>query len=604
MERLAAYGEPVDGTPFGRYRLIELLGRGGMGEVWRAHDTDTDRIVAIKVLPPHFSDNEEFQKRFRREAHAAAGLNSPHVVPIHNYGEIDGRLYVDMRLIEGRDLQAVLAEGPLEPKRAVRIIEGVALALHAAHQIGLVHRDVKPSNILLDGNDFAYLIDFGIARAIGESRMTQTGNTIGTFQYIAPERLGTGAVEDARVDIYSLACVLYECLAGDPPFDGDTMAGLVGKHLSNSPPRPSITQPGVPPAVDEVIATGMAKDPDQRYATTVELANAAHDAITTPLALPGEPTLLAAATRPASAPAARQQSAEPTQPATQQSPPDDGAGSPHHLLETQPAPETVPATPKPWWSRQRRQVKLGLIAATVVILAASASITGYLLRQPSTISQPSTTSTTTAPTTTTSTTAPPVAEAALEGLLLSPDQINTAMGATGMTVTETPTAMDESRAADEACRPLVGPLIAQAYAGSGWSASREQVLSVHEPGQRWTHTRGDQGVVLFASAHDADAFFTASARQWTACANRQFNETGAQLTVWTVGPVSNTNGTLSATATYGGSNTSVPLTTCPRALTVANNVVIDVSACFSNHSVQSDAAVNIAHQIAAKVPTT
>jgi serine/threonine protein kinase len=124
--------------------LIELLGRGGMGEVWRAHDTDTDRIVAIKLLPAHFSDNEEFQRRFRREAHAAAGLNSPHVVPIHNYGEIDGRLYVHMRLIEGRDLQSVLAEGPLEPRRAVRIIEGVALALHAAHQVGLVHRDVKP----------------------------------------------------------------------------------------------------------------------------------------------------------------------------------------------------------------------------------------------------------------------------------------------------------------------------------------------------------------------------------------------------------------------------------------------------------------------------
>ncbi len=117
MERLAAYGEPVQGTPFGRYRLIELLGRGGMGEVWRAHDTDTDRIVAIKVLPAHLSDDVMFQQRFRREAHAAARLNNPHVIPIHNYGEIDGRLYVDMRLIEGRDLEEVLADGPLEPGR-------------------------------------------------------------------------------------------------------------------------------------------------------------------------------------------------------------------------------------------------------------------------------------------------------------------------------------------------------------------------------------------------------------------------------------------------------------------------------------------------------
>jgi serine/threonine-protein kinase len=155
--------------PFGRYRLVELLGRGGTGEVWRAHDTGTDRIVAIKLLPANSSQNREFEQRFRREAHAAARLNTPHVIPIHDYGEIDGRLYVCMRLIEGRDLQTVLADGPLEPARAVRVIEHVAIALHAAHEVGLLHRDVKPSNILLDKNDFAYLIDFGIARAADET---------------------------------------------------------------------------------------------------------------------------------------------------------------------------------------------------------------------------------------------------------------------------------------------------------------------------------------------------------------------------------------------------------------------------------------------------
>ncbi|OBF88485.1 hypothetical protein A5791_17610 [Mycobacterium sp. 852002-51163_SCH5372311] len=271
-----------DGTPFGRYRLVELLGRGGMGEVWRAHDTETDRIVAIKVLPANLSDDKDFQQRFRREAHAAARLNSPHVIPIHNYGEIDGRLYVDMRLIEGRDLGAVLADGPLEPGRAVRIIEQVAKALHDAHQVGLLHRDIKPSNILLDRDDFAYLIDFGIARVADETRMTKSGYMIGTFQYIAPERLDSGT-EDARADIYSLACVLYECLTGSPPFDGTTMARLVAAHLSTPPPRPSINQPNVPPQADEVIATGMAKDPDERYATTIELADAARDAITTPI---------------------------------------------------------------------------------------------------------------------------------------------------------------------------------------------------------------------------------------------------------------------------------------------------------------------------------
>ena len=285
----------MEGTPFGRYRLIELLGRGGMGEVWRAHDTKTKRIVAIKVLPAHLADDNEFVQRFRREAEAAAQLNSPHVVPIHTYGEIDGRLYVDMRLIEGRDLQTVLAEGALEPARAVRIIEGVALALHAAHQVGLMHRDVKPSNILLDGNDFAYLIDFGIARAADGTRMTKTGSTIGTFAYIAPERLEGEGVEDARVDIYSLACVLYECLTGEPPFAADTMPRLMMAHLHTPPPRPSITRLDVPARVDEVIATGMAKNPDQRYATTIELADAARDAITAPIQRPaaGPPTVRA-----------------------------------------------------------------------------------------------------------------------------------------------------------------------------------------------------------------------------------------------------------------------------------------------------------------------
>ena len=276
----------MEGTPFGRYRLVELLGRGGMGEVWRAYDTATDRMVAIKLLPTDLSDDETFQQRFRRESHAAARLNNPHIIPIHFYGDIDGRLYVDMRLIEGRDLQSVLADGPLEPARAVRIIEQVAKALHATHKVGLVHRDVKPSNILLEDDDFAYLIDFGIARAIEEPRLTKTGNTIGTFHYMAPERLVDYASDDARADIYSLTCVLYECLTGRPPFDSANVGSLIAAHLTAPPPQPSIWQADVPPQVDEVIATGMAKDPGQRYATTVELADAARNAITGPIQRP------------------------------------------------------------------------------------------------------------------------------------------------------------------------------------------------------------------------------------------------------------------------------------------------------------------------------
>ncbi|WP_231983724.1 serine/threonine-protein kinase, partial [Mycobacterium sp. E2733] len=156
-------GPMVEGTPFGRYRLVELLGRGGMGEVWRAYDTAMDRVVALKVLLATVAEDPAYVERFRREAHAAAGLDEPHVIPIYDFGEIDGRLYVTMRLVTGRDLQTLLAQGPLEPARAIAIIDQIASALHAAHRVGLVHRDVKPSNILIAEHDFAYLIDFGIA---------------------------------------------------------------------------------------------------------------------------------------------------------------------------------------------------------------------------------------------------------------------------------------------------------------------------------------------------------------------------------------------------------------------------------------------------------
>src|SRR6476469_9358238 len=250
-----------------------------MGDVWRAYDTVTDRVVAVKVLPAHLANDQTFQERFRREARAAAGLNNPHVVPIHDCGEIDGRRFVDMRLIEGEDLGTLLGRGPLQPARAIRVVEQIASALFAAHKIGLVHRDVKPSNILVAEDDFSYLIDFGIARAAGETKLTATGNVVGTWPYMAPERFTTGQ-SDTRSDIYALTCVLYECLTSSRPFPGNSVEQQIAGHLTTPPPRPSISRPEVTPGLDAVIAAGMAKDPDNRYATTTEMARAARSAIT------------------------------------------------------------------------------------------------------------------------------------------------------------------------------------------------------------------------------------------------------------------------------------------------------------------------------------
>ena len=183
------------GSRFGHYRLIRLRGEGGFGQVWEAEDTVMDRVVAIKLLKPAYSGNQTFRQRLYREARTAGRLHEPHVVPIHGCGEIDGQLYIDMRLIDGTDLQGVLArEGPLGPARAVGIVRQIAAALDAAHADDLIHRDVKPANVLLSSDDFACLVDFGLANAASDAKLTSTGTTIGTFAYMAPERLNNAGV--------------------------------------------------------------------------------------------------------------------------------------------------------------------------------------------------------------------------------------------------------------------------------------------------------------------------------------------------------------------------------------------------------------------------
>ncbi|MUL67855.1 serine/threonine protein kinase [Mycobacterium sp. CBMA 234] len=266
---------------FGRYELLSLLGAGGMGQVWRARDLQTNRVVALKVLPENSADDAEPRERFRRECEAVAQLTEPHVIPIHDFGDIDGRLYLNMRLVDGTDLRTLIRQdGALSPRRAVAIVAQVAGALQAAHDVGLVHRDVKPSNILVCANDFAYLIDFGIAHAAEDLTLTKAGQTIGTAAYMAPEAIGAAVKAHSQVDVYALACVLYECLTGSPPFTSELgVQGLIAHHLYTPPPKPSATNSDVPVAFDAIIAKGMAKNPDDRYQTVQQLAASARAAV-------------------------------------------------------------------------------------------------------------------------------------------------------------------------------------------------------------------------------------------------------------------------------------------------------------------------------------
>ncbi|GAA4874719.1 serine/threonine-protein kinase [Actinomycetospora straminea] len=270
----------AEGEVFGPYELRRLVGRGAMGEVWEAFDTRRERPVALKLLGGAVATDPQFRARFQQEARVTARLSSLHVIPIHDFGEIDGRLFVDMRLVDGGDLAAVVRAHPtgLPPARAVDIVGQIAEALDAAHDAGLVHRDVKPSNVLLTGQragDFCFLVDFGIARiaGAGSSHLTTSGTVLGTTAYMAPE-LFSGETATFRSDVYALACLFFELLTGHRPYAGPDPVAHMGQHVHQPVPAPSWSRADLA-VFDRVVATGMAKDPAHRYPTPGALADAA-----------------------------------------------------------------------------------------------------------------------------------------------------------------------------------------------------------------------------------------------------------------------------------------------------------------------------------------
>jgi serine/threonine protein kinase len=273
------------GTQLGGYRVATVIGRGGMGVVYLAQQLALDRRVALKVIDPELSEDPEFRERFSREAQLAAAIDHRNIIPVYDAGDADGRLYLSMRYVKGLDLRTVLQlQGPMDPERALGILGAVADALDAAHEAGLVHRDVKPANVLIEDGpdpepDRVFLTDFGLTKRVhAPSGLTRTGIFVGTPDYASPEQCA-GKEVDGRTDVYSLACVLHECLSGATPFPRPSDTQVLAAHLLEAPPRLSSVRPGLPPVLDDVLTRGLAKDPAQRYGTCGALVAAASAAL-------------------------------------------------------------------------------------------------------------------------------------------------------------------------------------------------------------------------------------------------------------------------------------------------------------------------------------
>jgi serine/threonine protein kinase len=265
------------GTELGGYRILEQLGRGGTSVVYRAEHVRLGRPAALKLLSPGLGD-ADFSDRFLRESRLAASLDHPSIVPVYDAGEDDGVLWIAMACIEGTDLKTLIREeGALPLRRALFILGQIASALDAAHARGLVHRDVKPANILVGPEDRAYLSDFGAVKELASAGMTRTGSFVGTIEYCAPEQIEGGDV-DARTDVYALACVLYEALTGTAPFHRPSEVAVLNAHLHAPPPRLTKAAPGLPHELEHVIEKALSKSPLDRYATPGELIAAARDA--------------------------------------------------------------------------------------------------------------------------------------------------------------------------------------------------------------------------------------------------------------------------------------------------------------------------------------
>ena len=359
------------------YRIDGALGEGGMGVVYRATQLSLNRSVALKILSSDLGDDEGFRERFRREGLLQAAIDHPHIVTVYDTGETEHGLFLAMRMVRGPTLKDMILGRELDPPRTLRILTQVAEALDTAHDVGLTHRDIKPQNILIGSRDHAYLADFGLTKAPDEAgRLTATGQFVGTIDYVSPEQI-QGEPATARSDIYALTGVLFESLVGSVPYPKPAEAQVVYAHITEPPPQPTEHRPELPAAIDEVVAKGMAKDPDERYASAGELLTAASRALGSAEATPPGPV---------SGPegVGLRGNGAPTEPSPPPRSPEDLAGgvtaaSPIQSAPTTPArvPRAEPTTPASVEAPPRaRTVPIAAVAAVLAIIAA---VAGYAI---------------------------------------------------------------------------------------------------------------------------------------------------------------------------------------------------------------------------------
>ncbi|WP_102144046.1 serine/threonine-protein kinase PknH/PknJ [Mycobacterium hubeiense] len=580
------------GAVIAGYRVERVLGSGGMGTVYLTQNPELPRRDALKVLSAGLSRNPEFRARFIREADVASRLNHPNIVSVYSRGETDGQLWIAMQFVDGTDADAALRAGTMTPARAVHIVAEVAKGLDYAHRHNVVHRDIKPGNFLLSGpvgdTERVLLADFGIARALDDVGLTATGALIATMAYAAPEVLaGTGI--DGRSDVYSLGCSLFRLLTGKTPFAGaNGPAAVMMAHLHQPPPRVTERVPGLPPELDGVIATAMAKDPAQRFQTAGDLAGAARAALddrATETTVPWTVLPSREVMSYPNPPAGQQWWQSPSGPSTMMSP----AAQPTQFRAA--APPSV--QPRPATSRRRRPRAWILVAVAAAVLLAGGTVAALSMNRGSSddTAQPETT-------TSVSSTPPPVPVSALPELLPPLAELAPIVGGTNLVVdASSPLATFTSgNPTPQECVGVWMPAQNAVYEGSGYRAMQVQSITDHDDARKLTQLT--LSVAAFLTAEQAKQFMDGQSQDWAQCANRAitFSYSAAPPVRMDFGPlVTSDDGILLVSQRM---DVSPPDQHCNHALAVRNNVVIDVQACTI---LPGDHAVTIVRDIVARI---